>query len=195
MDVVDLSAWQDNVDWDALVDAGIGGVILKLGERSRLDNMFIEHVNNTVEHDLPYGVYYYAHADDEDGAMIEAAQVDAWLKEYMRSETPPLGIWYDAEDSSMLGGDVTATCATFLNRMTEFGYTYIGVYASWNWLSAEGAHHIEIERLPDYVPYWVAQYNRHNDLKDEYPDADIKVWQYTDHYSDELPYDGNVYYK
>ena len=82
---------------------------------------------------------------------------------------------------------------TFLNAMTDYGYTYIGIYASWNWLSAEGAHLIDIDSLPSYVPYWVAQYNSHNDLADEYPNAAIRVWQYTDHYSDQFPYDANVY--
>ena len=34
MKVIDISAWQENVDWDAVVAEGIEGVILKIGERS-----------------------------------------------------------------------------------------------------------------------------------------------------------------
>ncbi len=41
MKVIDLSAWQTDVDWQAIVDAGIKGVILKLGERDTLDEMFV----------------------------------------------------------------------------------------------------------------------------------------------------------
>ena len=62
MKVIDLSAWQTDVDWQAIVDAGIEGVILKLGEHDTLDEMFVTHVNNAVAHGLKYGVYYYAHA-------------------------------------------------------------------------------------------------------------------------------------
>ena len=44
MKVVDISAWQEYIDWQALKDYGIQGVIIKLGENYRLDEMFIEHV-------------------------------------------------------------------------------------------------------------------------------------------------------
>ena len=40
MKVVDISAWQENVNWQGLIDAGIEGVIIKLGERDTLDTMF-----------------------------------------------------------------------------------------------------------------------------------------------------------
>lgn len=111
MKVIDLSAWQTDVDWQAIVDAGIEGVILKLGERDTLDEMFVEHVNNAVAHSLKYGVHY-----------------------------------------------------------------------------------IDVDALPDYVPLWVAQYNSHDDLSGEYPGR-VRIWQYSDHFSDELPYDADEYYE
>lgn len=194
MKVMDFSAWQTYVPWGSLKDEGISGVILKIGEHSKLDDMFVEHVNNAVDYGLKYGVYYYGHATNYDEAVQEADQVAAWLKEYLRGETPELGIWYDAECPRMLSGDVTKNCMTFLNRLTEHGHQYNGIYASWNWLSKEGAHHINVDRLPEYVPLWVAQYSSHCDLKDEYPGERIRMWQFTDHFSDDLPYDASRYY-
>ena len=79
MKVIDISAWQTEIDWQALVDAGIEGVILKIGERSSLDNMFVEHINHAVEYGLQYGVYYFAHACTYDEAVAEADQVVACL--------------------------------------------------------------------------------------------------------------------
>ena len=194
MKIIDLSAWQTYVPWGLLVSEGVEGVILKIGEHSNLDDMFVEHVNNAVKHGLKYGVYYYGHAANYDEAAAEADQVADWLAEYLRGETPELGIWYDAESQRMLSSDnVTANCMTFLNRLTEHGHQYNGIYASWNWLSKEGAHYIHLDELPYYVPIWVAQYSRHCDLKDEYPDR-VRIWQYTDHYNDSLPYDANIYF-
>lgn len=195
MKVVDISAWQDEVDWEGLKNSGVEGVIIKIGEGSYLDEMFVEHVNHAVEYGLKYGVYYYARAWTEGMAIEEADIVARWLKEYLRGETPELGIWYDVEAQSMLNGDVTASCMAFLNRLTDFGHQYQGIYASWDWLSKEGSHYIDMDRLPDYVPYWTAQYYRENSLKEEYPNKIIRMWQYTDHYSDELPYDGDIYYE
>lgn len=193
MKVIDVSAYQENIDWQAIIDAGIEGVIIKIGERDMLDDMFINHVNSAVEYGLQYGIYYFAHACTPDEAVAEADIVAGWLKCYLRGETPPLGIWYDAEADSMLSGDVTATCMAFLNRLTEHGHQYEGIYASWNWLSKDGAHYIDVDRLPDYVPLWSAQYNSHDDLSDEYPGR-VRIWQYSDHYSDDLPYDADEYY-
>ncbi len=202
MKVIDISAWQENVDWQAVKDAGIEGVILKIGEGCRLDDMFVEHVNHAVEYGLQYGVYYFAHAASYDEAVNEADTVADWLQEYLRGETPALGIWYDAESDDMLEGDVTESCRAFINRLTEYGHQYNGIYASWNWLSAEGAHHIRIEDLPDYVPYWVANYGSGNTfdnpckdyLKEEYPDNIIRMHQFTDNL-DGFGYDANIYYE
>ncbi len=193
MEVVDISAWQENVNWQGLIDAGIEGVIIKLGERDTLDSMFVEHVNHAVEYGLKYGVYYYAHACTHDEAVREADTVATWLKEYLRGETPELGIWYDAESTRMTTGDVTEVCMAFLNRLTDYGHQYEGIYAAWNWLSKDGAHYIDVDALPDYVPLWSAQYNSHDDLNDEYPGR-VRIWQYSDHFSNELPYDADIYY-
>lgn len=195
MKVIDLSAWQENVDWAGLKEEGIEGVILKIGEGNHLDDMFVTHVNNAVEYGFKYGVYYYAKASSYQEAIYEADTVAKWLKEYLRGETPELGIWYDAEDQKMLRGNVTSTCMTFLNQLTNHGHQYQGIYSSWNWLSKEGACYIDMDKIPDYVPYWVATYSKKNYLKEERPDKLIRMWQYTDHYSNKFPYDANIYYE
>ena len=180
MKVIDISAWQENINWN-LVKTQVDGVILKLGEYEKIDEMFIEHVNNAVAVGLPYGVYYYSHAENTADTQQEAKWVDNTIKTYLNGKTPALGIWFDAEDHDMLSGDVTAICSKFVNYLNGAGYTYVGIYASWNWLSSEGLHVIHLDELADYVPIWVAQYNSYNDLADEYPNKNIKVWQYTDH--------------
>ena len=180
MKVIDISAWQENVDWNAVVADGVEGVILKLGEAYELDEKFIEHVNNAVAVGLPYGVYYYSHAGNVALAQQEALWVDKQIKTYLNGVNPALGIWFDAEDRSMLSGDVTAAVSEFICTLNLLGYNYVGVYSSYNWLSLYGAHNIDLRQLADYVPIWVAQYNRHCDLKDELPSTkNIKIWQYS----------------
>ena len=100
--VVDISAWQEKLNWQKLKTNNIQGVIIKIGEYNYLDEMFISHVNNAVTYNLPYGIYYYAHASTIDEAIAEANWVDKQIKTYLNGQNPPLGIWYDAEDKSML---------------------------------------------------------------------------------------------
>lgn len=64
--VVDISAWQEKLNWQKLKANNIQGVIIKIGEYTHLDEMFISHVNNAVTYNLPYGIYYYAHASPYD---------------------------------------------------------------------------------------------------------------------------------
>lgn len=78
--VVDISAWQEKLNWQKLKANNIQGVIIKIGEYNYLDEMFISHVNNAVTYNLPYGIYYYAHASTINEAIAEANWVDKQIK-------------------------------------------------------------------------------------------------------------------
>ena len=79
--VVDVSGWQsDNdgnslVDWQGLVDEGITGVIIKIGQSTTFSNDFIDHVNKAVQYGLKYGVYTFSKATNADEAVQEALQL------------------------------------------------------------------------------------------------------------------------
>ena len=193
MKVVDISAWQTDVDWQALKDYGIEGVIIKLGEKQNLDEMFFYHVNKAVEYGMKYGVYYYGHASTIDEARREAYQVDNWIKTYIRGENPELGIWYDAEDTSMLAGinNVVYPIANFVHTLRNIGYNYVGIYSFYNWLT----NVIDLKPLPKDVPIWVAQYYKENSFTLENPDRICKIWQYTDREKiSNMLLDCNIYY-
>lgn len=189
---IDISYCQTDVDWQAIKNAGIEFVILKIGQKYRgeyeLDEMFIEHVNNAVAAGLPYGIYLYAKAKTVEEVQQEADFVIEQINALLDGKQPEFGIWYDMEDGSIeeSGADITALCQTFVNRMQEAGFGYVGVYSSYDWLTNSN---IDTEALN--VPLWVAQYNFMCDF--EHPN--LRMWQYTDHLSDDLPYDANEYFE
>jgi GH25 family lysozyme M1 (1,4-beta-N-acetylmuramidase) len=168
---IDISAWQTDVDWQAIVDAGIEFVILKLGQSGRLDEMFIDHVNNVVAHGLKYGVYFYSKATSAEDAQAESDWVDAQIKQYLNGVCPEMGIWYDMEHNSIAdsGTDITALCRTFIDQLKTAGYGYVGVYSSYNWLTNGNIDTANLD-----VPYWCAQYN----FECNFPNP--KIWQNTD---------------
>lgn len=193
MKVIDISGWQKWIDWQAVKDAGIEGVILKIGEHYKLDEKFIEHVNNAVAYGLRYGVYYYAHANSIDEAIDEAVWVDKQIKTYLNGKNPPLGIWYDAEDKSLLQSPLNPAymIGNFINKLNELDYNYVGLYSSYNWLT----NIIDLNLLADYIPIWVAQYHYENNFKLEYPERVCKIWQYTDcERIGNIRVDCNIYY-
>ena len=194
MKVIDISAWQENIDWKVVKDIGIGGVIIKIGEKTHLDDMFITHVNNAVTYNLPYGIYYYAHASTIDEAIAEANWVDKQIKTYLNGKNPELGIWYDAEDESMLKNNINIAymIGNFINRLNELDYNYVGLYSSYNWLT----NIIDLNLLADYIPIWTAQYEYHeNSFAIENPNRICRLWQYTDSEQiGDMQLDCNIYY-
>ena len=193
LNLIDISAWQQHINWQAILDAHIDGVIIKLGEYTSLDEMFIRHVNDAVEYNLPYGVYYYAHAQTISESINEALWVDQMIKTYLDGENPPLGIWYDAEDESLLQSPINPAymIGNFINKLNELDYNYVGLYSSYNWLT----NIIDLNLLADYIPIWVAQYYHENSFKQEHPERICKIWQYTDHKQiDDMCFDCNIYY-
>ena len=193
LNLIDISAWQQHINWQAIHKAQIDGVIIKIGEYTNLDEMFIRHVNNAVEYNLPYGVYYYAHAQTISESINEALWVDQMIKTYLDGENPPLGIWYDAEDESLLQSPINPAymIGNFINKLNELDYNYVGLYSSYNWLM----NIIDLNLLADYIPIWVAQYYHENSFKQEHPERICKIWQYTDHKPiDDMCFDCNIYY-
>ena len=193
LNLIDISAWQQHINWQAIHKAQIDGVIIKIGEYTNLDEMFIRHVNDAVEYNLPYGVYYYAHAQTISESINEALWVDQMIKTYLDGENPPLGIWYDAEDESLLQSPINPAymIGNFINKLNELDYNYVGLYSSYNWLT----NIIDLNLLADYIPIWVAQYYHENSFKQEHPERICKIWQYTDHKQiDDMCFDCNIYY-
>lgn len=169
---IDVSAWQENIDWPAVKEAGIEFCIVKLGEGCRLDSSFVVHINAAVDSNLKVGIYYYARATSEGAAQAEADWVAAQIREYLNGVCPEMGIWYDMEAPQIddSGVDITALCRAFIDELTAAGFNYVGVYSSYNWLTNK------IDTASLDVPYWCAQYNSQCDF--EHPN--LKIWQYTD---------------
>ena len=156
--------------------------------------MFISHVNNAVTYNLPYGIYYYAHASTIDEAIAEANWVDKQIKTYLNGKNPELGIWYDAEDESMFKNNINVAymIGNFINRLNELNYNYVGLYSSYNWLT----NIIDLNLLADYIPIWTAQYRYHeNSFAIENPNRICRLWQYTDSEQiGDMQLDCNIYY-
>lgn len=184
---IDISAWQENIDWQAVKDAGAEFAIVKLGQNGRLDPMFVTHVNNAVAYGLKFGVYYYSTATIPEEAQMEADWVAAQLQTYLNGSTPDMGVWYDMEDDSIAqsGANITALCVAFVNRLLTAGFTCVGVYSSYNWLTNG---YIFPDQLGN-VPIWCAQYNR----ECNYEGPNLVMWQFTDAWNiAEMNFDGNI---
>lgn len=192
MNVIDLSDWNENVDWSRFIDHGIGGVIVKISEGRTLSELFAKNIAGAAARGLPWGVYCFSHAQTTERAE-EEAQVVIDALETLGYGAPPLGIWFDVEAPEVIGQDredVTAICSVFISACNAAGYS-AGIYASLSTL----ADCIDLEALADYVPVWVAQYAQNCDFRDYYPSRILAGWQYTDSFEiDGRKYDMSEWY-
>ena len=181
MKVIDISDWNDHINWSHMIDEGVEGVIVKISEGRTLSELHGKHISAAAARGLSWGVYCYTHAKTAARAEEEAEAVMDALNA-LGCGAPELGIWFDVEDPEVLALDkenLTAVCSAFISACNAKDYR-AGIYASLYILETS----IGVEDLADYVPYWCAQYGTSEcGFRDSYPDNILAGWQWTDCYS------------
>lgn len=169
--VIDVSDYQEGLNYDTAIGRGIKGVIIKISEGNRYSQLWWSHLSECETRDIPWGVYCLTHATTPDEARQEANEVLYLLQ----GRVPPLGVWFDVEaDKAPLMDDPTAVCSAFIVECNKKGLK-CGIYASLSTFE----DYIRVNTLADYVPYWVAQYNVKCDFLDEFPGHHLSGWQNT----------------
>jgi len=124
----------------------------------------IKNASNCTANNISYGIYWFAIATTEQGAILEADAAVARLNELKDAniELPNLNtqIFYDIETPINGGGianlskeAITNNAKAFCNRITSYGYT-CGIYASTGWL----INKINAKELSNNYSIWAAQY-------------------------------------
>ena len=149
--LVDVSEWQQNVDYNKLKRSGINAVIIRAGygrEVSQKDNMFESHFRNAKNANLKIGVYWYSYADSVSDAEKEAKA----CLECIKNKSIDMPIYYDLEDNSQIGlGKVRLTeiAERFCETVKKSGYK-AGVYANLNWFN----NYLDYNKLKAYQCFY-----------------------------------------
>lgn len=165
---IDVSEWQENIDWEKVKAAGYDFAIIRtsFGIDGQEDALFREHVQNAKAAGLDVGAYHYSHATTIDEALQEAEVFIELLNEY-QWEYP---VYYDIEtdrQDHLSQKTLTELSCAFLERVSEAGYE-VGIYAAEYWLN----HRLDKDALQDYE-VWIASYTDHLNYSGSY-----EIWQY-----------------
>lgn len=169
---IDLSKWNEVVDFDAVKAAGIDFVILRVGSSRGPDPMFETYYAQAREAGLNIGAYIYTYATSTKAAKADAA----WLCEVLEGKTFEYPIFFDIEDKtleSLSKSTLTEISLAFCNAMVDAGY-YPGVYTNKRWM----ADHLDIERIREKYDIWLASWIVTGENIGDYSD-DFSMWQYT----------------
>ena len=158
-------------------------VIIRACYGENTDEKFESFAKACESANIPYGVYCYDYALNDDEAKAEAN----YILDLIKDKNVQLGIWLDMEDADgykkkngvLTKERCTNSCKIFCDILKEKGY-YTGVYTSTSWIGA----YVDT----DY-PLWIANWGT-NDGNIQSDQSSVGViHQYTSN-----PLDKNVIY-
>ena len=168
---IDVSHWQGDINFDALKEAGVEFIIIRVGTADGidgdyvLDRKFIQNIEGANKVGIPVGIYFYSYADTKERAVADAN----WILEQIEGYDVDLPIAFDWENWSFYNDfnlsffGLTDMANSFLSVFEDAGYEGM-LYSSKNYL--------ERIWLDTNYPIWLAHYTSQTNYE-----GDFDFWQ------------------
>lgn len=171
--MIDVSKWQEDIDWKTVSDSGIKYAMLRLGTQkgvdldSRIDAYFDKNIKEAQANGIKVGVYYFTYAND----TLDAKKQAKWVIDVLKDYSLDLPVAFDWEcwdlfdDFNMNFYELNVIADTFLKELDKEGYDTL-LYGSKNY----------IENVWTYLDYdiWLAHYTKETTYQGE-----KLMWQFT----------------
>lgn len=174
---VDVSAWQENVDWQQVKSAGMEFAIIRIGGRGTTegalypDSYLQANYTGARNAGLQVGGYFFSQAITPEEAR-EEAEYALSLIDGMEMDMPIVYDWEYVDDQSRTANldarTLTECTKAFCDTIRAAGYEPM-IYFNEN----QSHKQMFLEELTQY-PFWLASYTTNLD----YP-YKIDMWQYT----------------
>ncbi len=174
---IDVSGWQKDIDFDAIKNAGVEFIFIKVGGTKGtdkdyyVDSKFERNIKLANEKGIDVGIYFYSYANTNEHAKKDAEWVIKQIKDY--KVTLPVVFdwenWASFNDYNLSFFGLTDMANTFLDTLSEAGYKGM-VYSSKNYL--------EKIWLPTKYDTWLAHYT--TNVEQTSYDGDYNYWQLCD---------------
>lgn len=179
---IDVSAYQNYVDWEKVKADGVEYVILRCGTGypdNHVDARFVQNVTACNKLGIPVGVYWFSYATNAGEARAEAKFVLNLIKKY-RIDLP---VVYDFEYDSVKkanakGIKVTKQLASemaraFLDTIQEAKY-YAMIYSNGDYLN----NYFDASITKEYDLWYAAWPSKAVDYTKDKPSRSCGIWQY-----------------
>lgn len=167
---IDVSQWQDNIDFDKVKSDGYDFVIIRAGYGKYInqkDPYFEQNYQRAKAAGLNVGAYWYSYADSVESAIEEAAL----CMRVLEGKTFEMPIYFDLEEPSQFSRG-QAFCDSivkaFCNGLEKNGY-FAGLYISRSPLQT----YISANVAKRYA-LWIAEYGSKLNWY-----GDVGIWQYS----------------
>lgn len=180
--VIDVSAWQGNINWQAVKNSGVEGAIIRIGYGwdNGFDKQALRNISECRRLGIPFGIYLYSYAYDANtGAAEGSSLVNLLQKAGVSSSDLGYPVYYDLEKWTWAGHEVPNNPGTYngivnawYSKLKSAGYTNLAVYSYTSYLNKElNSSNIHSKTR------WVAQYGSSMGYT-AFPTND-RGWQYT----------------
>ena len=183
---IDVSEHDGTIDWDAVADAGVDFVMVRLGYRGYsvsggdiyLDDQFYNNVTGAAAAGLKVGVYFFSQAVSEQEAIEEANFVLDTLANVNVQLAYPIAFDEElhpggsdpARTDGLTSAQLTSIAKAYLTTISAAGYDTI-IYGNQNDLAR-----LDLKGELAGYELWYAEYGV-NHPTGQY---DMAVWQYTE---------------
>lgn len=175
---VDVSKYQDYIDFVKLKKAGVDFVMIRVGARGygsgqlTVDDYFSENIKRATDAGLEIGLYFFSQAVTTDEAVEEANLVLESIGDYVVRYPIAFDMESIPNDTARIDNlsreEKTRIAQAFLDTVQEAGYNPM-LYGNKEWLIKK----VDLSKLTDY-DIWLSQ---PGDLPD-YP-YKFTMWQYS----------------
>ncbi len=175
---VDISKYQDYIDFNKVKKDGIDYVMIRLGARGYgtgqiiADEYFFDNIKRAKDAGLDVGVYFSSQAITVEEAQEEAQLVIDSVGEYHLEYPVAFDMGFVDNDTARIEAlsksERTEIALAFLQKITESGFTGC-IFGDKEWLIKE----VDLSKLTEY-DFWLKQ---EGDLPD-YP-YKFSMWQYS----------------
>ena len=175
--LIDVSEHNGLIDWEVTKEH-IDGAIIRCGYGSNYedqdDKYFIRNVIECERLKIPYGIYLYSYAINNEMAVSEGSHLLRLLKHCNNIQ---LGVYLDCEENGQK--DVVNDVIKQVRQIIEVVDYKFGIYANYNWFK-------NYIRPQESDLIWLAQWEV------LHPSLNCDIWQYTDYtLIDEKIFDAN----
>lgn len=162
---IDVSTYQQTIDWATVADAGIEFAMIRVGRRGYgaegslgMDTHYVENILGATQNGVEVGVYFFSQATN----ILELEEEVDLLLSLIQNYTITYPVVFDwefittadwARTDDSTGEEITAMAKRFCERIEASGYTpmiYFNVDMAYRYL--------DLSQLTDY-PFWLAELN------------------------------------
>ena len=172
---IDVSKWQQAIDWKTVKASGIRFAMLRLAHGTSKDIQFENYYAGAMEQGIPVGIYCYTLAKSVDEGIAEAEYLLELLDGKELAYPIALDLESDNQIKNMNKAARTQLILEYKRIIEEAGYQFV-VYANLNWLN----NYIDQSKLAEEnVDIWIARY-RSQSLGHGYEGGgNVRMWQYS----------------